>query len=360
MAGLERVGARAMQDREVHADALLQNMLRTELERQGAELRRETQREVRREQQSHTATTSPPSYHGRPSPCGASSPPFATDYGGAEVTSPPRLASAAPPAAPDPDQVAFGLAAEQLSVALKAGDGDAAQSAYEIIRVLHERRSEIVSAGYLAKCVQCVSSLLTQLAEHRRRVAALAAEAVAAARAGDAAALADFIRRLNAIHAAHPRLLDDAGLEQMRVDVAQANEGREDGATTRKLMDRERAVASEMKRLASAVSDFHRAVSSQPEDRAEFQQAARLYLRALRATRLHEKDWLAEFVLELGDMLANWNVPPPGAEQQIDRFLERVREALQRIHAKMSDIDRKGGGPTNLGQATDRGEPGEP
>jgi len=203
----------------------------------------------------------------------------------------------------------------------------------------------------MAKCDQCVSNLLTQLAEHRRRVAALAAEAVAAARAGDAAAAADLIRRLNAIRAAHPRLIDAAGLEQMRVDVAHATEGREDGVTSRKLMDRERAVASEMKRLAKAVSDFHRAVSDQPEDRAEFQQAARLYLRALRATRLHEKDWLAEFVLELGDMLANWNVPPPGAEQQIDRFLERVRQALQRIHADMRDIDRKGGGPTELGQA---------
>ncbi len=87
--------------------------------------------------------------------------------------------------------------------------------------------------------------------------------------------------------------------------------------------------------------DFHAAVFGHPESRAEFRRAARVYLRGLRETRVHEKDWLAEFVLELGDVLAKWNVPPRGAEQQIDRFLERVRQALQGIHAKMSDIDSK-------------------
>ena len=96
-----------------------------------------------------------------------------------------------------------------------------------------------------------------------------------------------------------------------------------------------------MKRLARAVSDFHRAVFSHPESDAEFRRAARMYLHVLREIRLHEKDWLAEFVLELGDVLANWNVPPPGAKHQIDHFLDQVRAALKRIHAQMGQIDTK-------------------
>ena len=38
-------------------------------------------------------------------------------------------------------------------------------------------------------------------------------------------------------------------------------------------------------------------------------------------------------------MLAEWSVPPPGAEQQIDRFLEKVRVGIERIHKKMGEID---------------------
>jgi hypothetical protein len=338
MAGLERVGARALQDRQVHADAPLQNMIRVALERLRAELRRETERDQRTLQ-----ATSPPKYQGDSLPLDAGSPHVAADCGPAMFSSPslPSSAPAPPSPPPDPDQAEFSLAVERLGTALKAGDEDAARKAFADIRALHERRGDVVSAGYLEKCEQSVSSLRTQLIEHRRRVAALAAEAVAAAGRGDAPAVADLIRRLNAIHAAHPRLLDDAGYEQMRLDVAQANESREDQATTRKLMEREHAVAGEMRRLASAVFDFHAAVFGHPGSRAQFHHAAQVYLRAVRQTRLLDKDWLAEFVLEMGDVLANWNAPPPGAEEQIGRFLERLREALQRINTKMSDIQRQ-------------------
>jgi hypothetical protein len=89
------------------------------------------------------------------------------------------------------------------------------------------------------------------------------------------------------------------------------------------------------------VFDFHAAVFGHPGSRAQFRRAARVYLRALRQTRLLGKDWLAEFVLELGDVLANWNAPPPGAEEQIDKFLERLRQALLRINAKLSEINAK-------------------
>ena len=59
--------------------------------------------------------------------------------------------------------------------------------------------------------------------------------------------------------------------------------------------------------------------------------------------RLHEENRLAESVLELADVLAEWSVPPPGAEQQIDRFLEKVRVGINLIHKEMREIGRKRG-----------------
>ncbi len=59
LAALERMSARALQDRDVRADALLQNMIRAELERQRASV----QREVQRDQQSRTPATRPPEYY---------------------------------------------------------------------------------------------------------------------------------------------------------------------------------------------------------------------------------------------------------------------------------------------------------
>ena len=81
--------------------------------------------------------------------------------------------------------------------------------------------------------------------------------------------------------------------------------------------------------------------SAAPETSAEFHRAEEIYLRILHEVRLHEEDWLTEFVLELADVLAEWSVPPPGAEQQINCFLERVRVSLDRIHTEMRRIDIK-------------------
>ena len=346
LAGLERISARALQDRDVQADSLLQSMLRAELARQRAELEREAQRE----RQSRTAAPPPAKYHASASPPakhhasasprGVSMPRPASNSAPPEVE-PPPLRPTPPP--PDPDQVAFYQLVADLSEALKKGDEDAARTVCAQMRVLHQRRSTLVSAADLERYEQRATKLHVQLNDHRSQIAALAQQARAAAQAGDVPAALKLMHRLTAIHVAHPRLLDKAGLGKMRKDVAHATEGREDRVTTHKLIERERAVAAEMKRLALAVSEFHRAVFNHPESGLEFRRAARVYLGVLRDIRLHEKDWLAEFVLELGDVLANWYVPPPGAERQIDHFLEKMRAALQRIHVEMGEIDVKRG-----------------
>jgi hypothetical protein len=336
-ASLETMSARALQDSDVRGDAQLQSMIRAEFERCRAELQREEQAD----QQCRGPAPRPTTQYRSPARRESADLLWSPSNVLHPAAAPPAPRPAPPP--PDPDQLASSQWAENFSEALKAGDEDAARAACAQMRAIHERRSEIVSTALLEQYEQRLTQLHAQLDNHRRQIATLAAQAQAAAQAGDAPAALQLLHRLTAIHVTHPRLLDEAGLQRMRAAVEHSSESYDDGETTRKLLERERAVAAEMKRLANAVSEFHRAVFSHPESRAEFRRAARVYLHVLHEIRLHEKDWLTDFVLELGDVLANWNVPPPGAAKQIDHFLEKVRGALKRIHVQMSAIDAKQG-----------------
>jgi hypothetical protein len=331
---LERVTARALQDRDVRADAQLQSMVQAELERRRAELQREQQRE----QQGQPSSKPPPKYRSsasrRDDPGWRTSPDFAPEFRPEARPTPP----AAPPP-PDPDQVAFRQLAEDLGEALKGGDEDAACATFEQMRTLHEKNSGVISASELERYEQRIEKLRAKLEEFRDQIDTMAKDAIAAARRGDAEAAASLMRRLSAIHVTHPRLLDEPGLEKIRQEIVGANEGHEDRLRTRGLIERERAIAAKMKRLAAAVNVFHRIVCTMPETSAEFRRAEEVYLQVLQEVRLHEEDWLAEFVLELADVLAEWSVPPPGAEQQIDRFLEKIRVGIERIHKKMGEID---------------------
>jgi hypothetical protein len=335
---LERVSARALQDRDVRADAQLQSMVQAELERRRAELQREQQSEQRGQPSSKPPVKYRAATPRRDDPGWRTSPDFTPEFRPKARPTPPPT-----PPPPDPDQVAFHQLVEDLGEALKGGDEDAARTVCTQLRTLHGRRSEIVSAADLERYEQRIEKLRARLEEFRGQIDTMAQDAITAARRGDAEAAAQLMRRLSAIHAAHPRLLDEPGLERIRQEIVGANEGHEDHLTTRRLIERERAVAAKMKRLAAAVNDFYRIVCTVPDTSAEFRRAEEVYLQALQEVRLHEEDWLAEFVLEFADVLAEWGVPPPGAEQQIDRFLEKVRVGIERIHKKMGEIDSKRG-----------------
>jgi hypothetical protein len=334
LAALERLIARAEQDRDVRADAQLQSLVRDEFERRRAALQREGQH-AQETLRSGVPTHQQPSE--TPQACSDDLESFLDELN-LEPAPPPSAPPEPPP--PDPDRVAFNELKEAFGGALKASDEHAAQTACAELRSLHERRADIVSATDLNKFEQQITQLHEQLEEHRTQIAALTEQAQTAAHQGDEAHTIKLLRRLTAIHATHPHLLDEAELEKARRDVAQASEGHDDRQITRELIQRERDVTAEMKQLAEAVSAYHRALFHQPEDLVEQRRAARRYLRVLREVRLHEKDWLTDFVLELGDVLANWSTPPAGAEQQIDRFLEKLRMSLRRIQKQMGEIDR--------------------
>lgn len=335
LSSLERISARALQDRDIRADAQLLSMVQAELERRRAELQRAQQSEQRAQPSSRPPSKYRPSAS-RPDESGWRTSPDADPEYRPEAR---RVPPDPTPPAPDPDRAALRELVADLSEALKSGDEAAARTVCAQLRTLHERRSEIVSAADLERYEQRIEKLRARLEEFRGQIGTMARDALVAARRGDTEAAAKLLRRLSAIHAAHPRLLDEPGLEKIHQDIVSANEGHEDRLRTRRLIERERAVAAKMKRLAAAVDDFHRIVCTVPETSAEFRRAEKAYLQVLGEVRLHEEDWLAEFVLELADVLAEWSVPPPGAEQQIDRFLEKVRVGIERIQKKMGEID---------------------
>lgn len=335
LASLERVAERVRQDRDVRGDATLESLIRAELQQRRAEIERERQsvelanRQSRPERPSEyaerrTAGTSAGEHHPRE-----------------RHLPPPTVALPDPTPAADPDDVALGQLVADLGEALREGDEDGARAALAPLRALHERNDRVISASKLELCEQRVEKLRARLQEFRGQIGTIAQDAVAAAGRGDEQAVAKLTCRLSAIHVNRPQLLDERGLKKIHRDILGASEGRQDRLTTRRLIDRERAVAGMVKRLAAAVNDFHRIAHAVPNTSAEFRRAEEVYLQALQESRVHEEDWLAEFVLEAADVLAEWSVSPPGAEDQIDCFVERIRMGIERIRAQMGQIDRK-------------------
>lgn len=334
LASLERVGQRALHDRDVCADTILQSRIRADLVQRRAEIERERRdREAPRAAPSTRTTQRPTASPGRQPPSAVSG----------ALTAGPRPE---PPAPPSPQPVPHQAALDQLTRAFSDGlarrAGREVQAVLDQMRALQAQGNGGLPAAALQPYERLTTKLLVRLGEFEVQIATLVKQAVDAARTGDAQAAATLLRRLTAIAFTYPESLPSAQLDQVRAAIVRANEAHEDGLRMRKLVDRERAVAADIRRIAAAVQDFQRVVYASPEEgTAEFRRAEARYLRVLREVRVHDPDWLAEFILELADLLAEWRITPVAAGKQIDHFLERVRLSLKRIRAKMSDIDKQ-------------------
>jgi hypothetical protein len=95
---------------------------------------------------------------------------------------------------------------------------------------------------------------------------------------------------VTAIHVPHPRLLDEARLDEIRAEIVHANEEHDDGLAARQLVKREQAVAAEIRKIAGAVHEFHRVVCEVPDSSAEFRSAEAAYLRTLQEVRAHDTE----------------------------------------------------------------------
>lgn len=353
LASLERVGARALQDREVRADATLESLIRAELGQRRAEFAREREsqeasNDARRRRPkagrgaNAGARPSRPEVQRRSEIGRQPSPTVAPEH--QPEARPVPLAPISPPP-PEPAQVAFDQLAQALSGWLLSNDESEALAVWGQMQALQAENPEVIPAAALQSYEQRIGKLRMRLEHFREQVAALAQEAVTASGRGDAQAVAKLMRRLTAIHVTYPRLLDQAQLHQIRADIIHANEEHEDGLTARRLVEREEAVAAEIEKVAAAVHEFHRVVCAVPDTSAEFRAAEATYLRTLKAVRAHDTEWLAGFVLELADLLAEWTEPPLRAARKIDHFLESIRLGLKRIHVEIGEIDTRRGKP---------------
>lgn len=312
LASLDQIGARAMHDSDVRNDPTLQSLIRSDLEQRRAELEREQQNQ--------------------PAPIAASATRPEVRFVSSISIPVPRQ---------EPVWTAFDALTRAFSRVLERHDEGEALVIREQMRALQAENPGVIPASALQPYEQQLGRLRTLLKRLRDQIAALTQQVVAASRQGDEQAAGRLMRRLCAIRVIHPRLLDEARLEEIRADIIRANEEREDGLTARKLVDRERAVIADITRIGAVVHEFHRVVCTTPETSEEFHNAERAYLRALQDARIHDPEWLAGFVLELADVLAEWSDPPPAVEQQVDRFLENIRLGLRQIHAEVGEINTR-------------------
>jgi len=324
LASLEQVSARALADPNVCDDPTLQSMIRARLQTRRTELEQELQN-----QESSTTPSGP-----RP-------------------TSRTELPEPVPRTTPERDREDFNRLAQTVCASLERDDEDGTRAILAKLRALQERRPEVIPAAAIAKCEQQVEKLRGHIKQLTDEIAALTQQAVLASRDGNEHQLARSMRRITAIHAAHPCLLDEPGLEDIRRDVADAaDERRQHQLTTKKLLQRERAITAEIETLAAAVRDFHRVACTVPDTSEEFREAEATYLRAIQKVRTYDTEWFSGVILELADLLAEWTVPPLGAEGQIDRFLDGISAGVDTIRAEMREIESK--------QDSDEGESAAP
>lgn len=312
---LDQISARALADSDVRDDPTLQSMIRAEVQKRRGVLEKQLQRE-------RTATRLAKS----------SSAPDSASH------------SAEPMTTESPDEVkeAFNRLARALSTSLERGDDMEVRDTFQKMRVLQEQNPSVIPATVMGEYEQRITKLRLHAKQLVDEIAALASKAASASRKGKAEDLALSMRRLTAIQAAHPRLLDESGMEDIRRDVAQAaDERRQHRETTKTILERERAITTEIKALATVVRDFKQLACTVPATTDAFRAAETKYLRTIETVRTYDTEWFSGVVLEMADLLAEWTVPPLGAEGQIDRFLDSITSGLDRIRADMREVQSK-------------------
>ena len=334
LARLKQIGERALASSDVRNDPTLRGMISAEIERRRADLEQEQRailEQEHRDEQSRAATP-----ESRRSGRSRSSGPVSITPS-EPVSSPPPEPEPAPPSAQV--QEAFGQLVQTLSTLLERGNETETHDVLASMRALQKENPEVIPRAAVAEHERRVSELRVHLRQLKEQIATLSQQAISASRKGREPDLARSMRRLTAIHAAHPRLLDERGLESIRRSIADAaTERRDHQLTTQKLLERERALTAEIKTLAAVVRDFHQVACKAPAGSAEFRKAEATYLRAIQKVRTYDVEWFSGVVLDLADLLAEWAVPPPEAEGQIDRFLDSISAGLDCIRAEMRHI----------------------
>jgi hypothetical protein len=211
------------------------------------------------------------------------------------------------------------------------------------IRALCEQFPQLNQHGLLEQYEHRLGQLKRQVVDCRTQIDELEKQAIRSAESGLHDEAADCLKRLSSIHAAHPQLLPDKRLIELRQRLSMAGSRHDYRLAARQLVEREKAIAREVKQIAAIVHHFHKVARRQPPDPAEYARAKALYEKALAAMKTHDGEWLAATVLELVDLLSEWDAPPEKAQAQVDHFIESVRKSLAHIRREIREIEQEKG-----------------
>lgn len=307
---LRRVEAQAMADPEVRADSELQNMLISVAAQLRADLGRQTE---------ITPVSNPVTVPPTPEPASGDVEPRAWTS--------------------DRVHSAFNQLQHEFHDHLVRFDEPRARAALDRINALLAAHLAQIDAEQVARWERALTHLGDRRASLEAHVDKLERRAVDAARRGDHETAARALRRLSTVHALRPVILPDDRFRAVRDAMIAASQDREHQRAARALVDRERAVAAEIRALADGIHHFHVVARTTPHDAPEYRDAERRYHEAVAQVRSHDRDWFAALILELVDLLEEGHLPPHKGQHQVDRFLDSVRAALHNLRAEIQKIE---------------------
>lgn len=306
-ASFTRVKAKVLASRELQGDAELQAMIRAYIAEREAAFR---------------------SMH---------SPKTTTIVRPVSITATRRPTTTAAEAAQREARYHAGQFIEQFRERIRSFQDAEAMILLDKIRRLAADHPDIVTSEQITTCMAQLQRMTQRRNRFLQHVSEVADHAVAASARGDHDSAARALRRLTTVHMTHSGLLPDGAFDAVRERIIHAHEERDLQDAARRLVERERAVAADLKQLAERLHRFHAIALSTPHDSTAYRRAEADYRAAVEDIRHHDADWLAGVIFELVELLNDLHDPPPEkADRQVDRFLNGVRRALQTLRREAS------------------------
>ena len=304
---LTYAAARALGHPEVNADPVLAGMLRAFIAEREAELRARAPIETQDNRHTHVSRS---------------------EY--QEVQLPLR------------ERVQRTLAKLRLELERHIGGYNEAGAAEVLIRIrdLRKRFPAQVETETVEECEQLVRRLTEKRDDFRQHLDELGQRAVEAVEMGDPKTATWVLRRFSAIHTLLPAVLPDDKLSEYHKQVRQSEQRQERHEAARNLVTRERVVGDEIKHLGAVIHHYHEMVQAKNVDPTTFAEAEAEYQRALSTIRQYDDEWLADLMIELDGLLEDLHGPRERAEEQVDRFVNNVRQAMQRMRAEIRQIQQ--------------------
>ncbi|MDX2200516.1 MAG: hypothetical protein SF069_16295 [Phycisphaerae bacterium] len=214
----------------------------------------------------------------------------------------------------------------------------AAENCLRAIEELGRKYPVHIESAAIQHYREAHEAFLQRCAAWRQAIEGLAERGEEAAAAGDERTAAWVIRRLHAIHALRPGLLNEPRLDALCKKIQQAEDTTEEREAAEELIAREKEIAAEVRGLAQAVRRFHNVARQHAPESVEFKAAADDYRAAVRAVHAHDQEWLTSIFMELEDLVSEVHDDSGQAESQINTFIDHVRTALIRIRDEIRSI----------------------